>query len=199
MKAFIFLLLIGVSSSVLAAEGTKSDHFSAKVITKAMGQTMEGKFYVSGNKTRMESPANVVIIRPDKEVAWLLIPSQKAYLEQPMDPKQPNLATKAIPGETKRKEIGTETIAGKLTKKMEVTGSIDGHPILVYQWVLDELPIPVKMQSSDGSWSVEYQDVETAIQPDSLFELPADYKKTEMPPMPEMPADLPTEPPKQNS
>jgi hypothetical protein len=50
-----------------------------------------------------------------------------------------------------------------------------------------DIKFPVKMAAVDGSWTMEYKNINMGTQPDSLFELPSGYKKMTMPSMPGMP------------
>ena len=42
---------------------------------------------------------------------------------------------------------------------------------------------PVKTAAADGSWTVEYKNIDRGSQADSLFEVPAGFQKTAMPGM----------------
>jgi hypothetical protein len=50
----------------------------------------------------------------------------------------------------------------------------------MYQWISKGIAMPVKMAAVDNSWIVEYKNIKTGKQPDSLFEIPAGYQSFAM-------------------
>jgi hypothetical protein len=157
---------------------------SADMITKDGEQKQTGKLYVKGNKYRidMKSGSEYAIIRHDKNKSWIVIPSQKAYVEMPFDPKKKPAIEEKQPSETNRKLLGTEVIEGRVTKKYQVTTKERGTDGSFYQWVATDLNFPVKTTALNGSWSIEYQNIKTSVA-DNLFEIPENYEKISMPAM----------------
>ena len=51
----------------------------------------------------------------------------------------------------------------------------------VYQWWATDINFPIKTEDVDGQWKQEYKNIKMGKQDDSLFEIPAGYKKFEMP------------------
>ena len=192
MKRVVFCLavVLGIlfSGNVFAAD------FAADVVTTGQGGSMTAKVYVSGDKSRMETPGSVAISRMDKKVVWILMPDQRMYMEQPFDPSNVMSGSEKVQGELDRAPLGKETIDGKSTDKFKVTYQIEGTKNEMYQWVEGGTNLPIKSAAIDGSWSVEYKNIKTGPQPGSLFELPADYKKfsMEMPDMGSMMKDMET-------
>ncbi|MBM4330849.1 MAG: hypothetical protein FJ117_06415 [Deltaproteobacteria bacterium] len=170
--AFVF------TGSVFAAE------FSADMISKAQGEKLQSKIYMKKNKIRLETKGEEAysILRTDKNVAWMVFPKDKAYME--MVPKGPQVQGEKLRGEVSRKYLGSETIDGRPTKKYEVTLKDADISDKAYQWVATDLNYPIKISAVDGSWSTEYKNIKVGAQPDSLFELPAGYEKMAMPGMP---------------
>jgi len=191
MKCFqitaLLLLNIMLNLSVAhAAENLEQIEFSAEMVMKAHNQVMQGKIYVSNQKTRMENPMSTIIARPDLNVSWVLMPQQKMYMEQALDLSNLPKTAVHMPGEIERTEIGAETVDGKPAKKFKVTYAEGGRQDSMYQWMADGIPIPVKMESLDGSWSVEYRNVYVGPQPAVIFEVPPSYQKMAMPNMNDM-------------
>jgi hypothetical protein len=89
-----------------------------------------------------------------------------------------------VKGEVSRKKIGSETVNGHPTTKYEVTAKTDDKVTQIHQWWATDIHFPVKTAAVDGSWSMEYRDIKIGSQPDSLFEVPAGYKKMSIPGMP---------------
>jgi hypothetical protein len=162
--------------------------FSADVVTTQGGNTVNAKVFVSGEKSRMEAPGSISISRVDKKVVWILMPDQKMYMEQPFDPKKMTTSSENVEGEIERAPLGKDTINGRTADKYKVTYQIEGNKSEMFQWIESGSGLPVKSAAIDGSWSVEYRNIKTGPQPDSLFEVPEDYKKfsMDMPDMGEM-------------
>ena len=169
-------LIIGVFILSCAAMSMAED-FSADMISTSRGGIFRGKIFVSQDKVRMESPQSITITRIDKKVMWILMPQEKTYMEQALDPTKIAATSEKVNGEIERKLIGQETIDGRATKKYEVVYNQNGNRVTMFQWLADGLKIPVKLAAGDNSWTMEYKNIKTGKQPDALFEVPADYQK----------------------
>jgi hypothetical protein len=49
--------------------------------------------------------------------------------------------------------------------------------MVVLTWIAKGLNIPIKTAAEDGSWSMEYKNIQAGKQPDSLFEVPEGFTK----------------------
>jgi len=181
ITAFGFMVSLAVLGHVFAAE------FSADMINKAGGQTMQSKIYMKDNKIRMETKEEKTysIVRMDKKIMWVIMPEEKSYMEMISDQLQ-QVPGEKMKGEVGRKYLSSETVNGFPTKKYEVTIKNDEVSDKAYQWIATDLNFPIKMTALDGSWSTEYKNIKVGGQPDSLFEIPANYEKKAMPAMPGM-------------
>jgi hypothetical protein len=94
------------------------------------------------------------------------------------------MAEERVKGEVSRKKIGSETIDGHPATKYEVTAKTDDKTVQINQWWATDINFPIKTAAVDGSWSVEYRDIQIGSQPDSLFEIPSGYTKMTIPGMP---------------
>ncbi len=182
-------LCLAMSTWALAAE------LSAEVVHTGQGQQFSSKVFIKGDKVRMEGQTapgaqagqGYQIIRQDLKVMWMVDPQQQSYMEVPLgqmgDLSRRAKAGEKLPGEISRKSLGMEKIDGRPTEKMEVTYSQQGQTTTVFLWMDKGLGLPLKTAAKDGSWSVEYRKVVKGGQPDSLFEVPAGFKKVSMPAM----------------
>jgi hypothetical protein len=163
--------------------------YSADMVSTAHGQSTVTKVFAKDQKLRMESKGapTYSIMRVDKQVTWLVIPDQKSYMEMKLDRSQAPKADEKVEGEVSRKLIGPETVGGHPTQKYEVTYTAAGKTEKMYRWIASDIKFPVKMAAVDGSWTLEYRNINMATQPDGLFEVPSGYKKITMPSMPGMP------------
>lgn len=145
-----------------------------------------GKIYINSNKIRMETNEMISITRHDKMVVWLLMPNEKIYMEQALNPTDPN--QKYLPSEETAKEeiervfILNETINGYTSDKYKVTINNQGSH---YEWTSSDpgITMAVKTSAIDGSWWNEYRNISLAEPDSSLFEVPAGYAKMSMPTM----------------
>lgn len=101
-------------------------------------------------------------------------------MEQPIDPSAAAKAGVTSQGELERVPMGKETVDGRMTDKFKITYADANGNRTIYQW-LDAQGLPAKVESEDGSWSVEYKNVKPGRPPENLFEVPADYHKFAMP------------------
>ena len=169
----VFLMVLGTGRA-------SAQEFSADMVNRIGNQTSQSKLNVSQDKMRMDMKEGVMIIRMDKGVSWMLMPSEKMYMENPIDMSRVPKASKNFSNEIERTPMGVETIDGKQAEKFKVTYTEKGKPVSVYQWIVNQ-QIPVKVEALDGSFSMEYKNVSMASQPADLFEIPSGYTKMSMP------------------
>ncbi len=165
-------LIVGLHSAASCAE-----EFSAEVVNTAQDQRFEGKVYIGTDRMRMETPEAVTITRMDQKKIWVLMPPQRMYLEQSFNTASLLATSEKLPGEIERTLMGEEQVGGKPAKKFRVVYRQDGREESVFQWYVPEFSMPIKIAAGDGSWVMEYRNIKLGRQPESLFELPAGYKK----------------------
>jgi hypothetical protein len=178
-KIKFIVMVLGVFTLFFAAAAWAAD-FSADMISTAGGKVMKGKIFISNNKTRMEAQESISITRMDKKVVWILMPKDKMYMEQAFDPARSPATSEKVEGEVERKLIGQEVIDGKKTDKFLVVYTAKRKKDSMYQWIAQGIAMPVKTAAVDNSWSMEYKNIKTGKQSDSLFEVPAGYQKFSM-------------------
>ena len=176
MKAKIVYTVFFVLGMALLACPVYAQDFSADMVSSSAEGSFTGKIYVSGEKSRMEMPEAITISRMDKKVAWMLMPSEKMYMEQPLNPHSAVSTTDKIDGEIERKVEGNEQVNGRDTTKYRVTFQAEGKREEVFQWIDESAHIPVKTAAIDGSWSSEFKNIHTGPQDQSSFEIPAGYR-----------------------
>jgi len=176
------IVITGILGCVMgASHQALAKDFSADVIGQSEEGAFQGKMYVHGENVRMEMAQMITITRADQKVVWMVMPSEKMYMEQPIKPR--DVIASGAAGEAERKPLGSEAVNGKPADKFEVTYDYEGERSLVYEWVDPSLGMPVKIAAVDGSWSMEYQNIQAGPQEASLFEVPEGYQKFAMPSM----------------
>jgi outer membrane lipoprotein-sorting protein len=185
MKKRIVLLSIAMLSMFLIGTASALE-FSSDTIMTGSGRSVKGKIFMKDKKMRMENKGmpGYNIIRSDRNLMWMVMPSSKSYMEMKVDPANKPKTEEKIAGEITRKKIGSETINGHPTDKYEITYTNKGKTDKMYQWMATDIKFPVKTAAVDGSFSQEYKNIKMGGQPDSLFEVPSGYKKMTMPAMP---------------
>ena len=177
---------IAVAVVLFAAGVAQALDFSADMVTTTRGQRMSSKVFVANDKVRIEAAGAMTITRIDMKVAWLIMPKQGMYMEQPFDPEKVAGTAEKMPGELERVSLGADMVDGKPAMKYRITYTTRDDRATVIQWVDVASDIPIKTEAEDGSWSMEYKNLKVGAQDPSLFEIPAGYQKFTMPDMNEM-------------
>jgi hypothetical protein len=184
--ALLLWCVLGIAFGAHAQAPLKP--FSADQVFKVGARTMMGTVHATSTAMRMESDANgkhyINIVRGDRKVVWTLIPDKKVYYEMAM-PSLPDSAMLARNGteapNAQRQNAGTERVGDYVCDKTLVVANSGGRADAFTEWAAKELGgFVVKRQAQDGSWSVEYRNVQLASQDASLFEIPAGYQKMDL-------------------
>jgi len=175
------LLRLGLLLSFCLLPGWgQAAEFSATVVKRTNGGEVQGRIFVKGDKVRREVSTSrgltITILRPDKQLIWMVLPAQKAYMELP------NLAE--ITGELQQfsqdragmRSLGTETVNGYQCDKYETSFKTNGGSIKHFMWVARKLGMPLRITSPDGVLLTEYREIKEGGVPEALFELPAGYQ-----------------------
>jgi len=183
----VFLMAAGCGKDKEIAKGPMPQEFSATMASTSAGQTITSKIYMKPGKFRADSEmaGSSTIVRQDLNKAWTIMTSQKTYMEmEGVSDIQHQTISETVKGEVSRKELGRETVAGHSAIKYELTTKADGKVVILHQWWATDINFPVKTAADDGSWVMEYRDINIGSQPDSLFDIPSGYNKLSIPGLP---------------
>jgi hypothetical protein len=175
----IFLLL--VSSFLLFTGIAAAQDFSADLISKSKEQVFRGKIFFAKEKVRMETGETITITRLDKNMMWMLMPTENMYMEMPLGSGNIVAGAEKIRGEIERKFLGKESVDGKTADKYRIVYISGNQKAVVLTWIVSGLNVPIKTAAEDGSWSMEYKNIKTGKQSERLFEIPPGYKKFSYP------------------
>jgi hypothetical protein len=158
--------------------------FSADVVIVPKGdEPMKGKIFVKGDKVRQETSdegeTQVMIIRPDKKLTWMITPEEKTYMETPYQPSDKTFEEWTAEKEKNGKFLGEETVSGMPCKKYETIE--DGEKTVF--WISKQFPFPIKIE--DSEMTMEYKNIKLGLLNGPLFELPAGYEKMAAPIVPQ--------------
>lgn len=204
IAAFVLPLALGLASPAAAdtLPRPKID-FSADGDLKTDQLRIGSRVFYSPGKERREhrlkDTVQVIIVRHDKKLVWVLLPEQKLYMEVDMAQSQP--AVGALPADAKidRVKIGDEVVNGVPTTKYKVLISqTNGAKLKGLMWVSHD-DIIMRMNAnatgkgSKMDLSMELKNVKKTKQDASLFEIPEGYHQipTALPGM-ETPKELKT-------
>lgn len=194
MKLAVATIGLALTISPAMAAQFSADMVNANNTSK--GAPVHDKIYFANGKFRVEAggpEGNIVIVDLPANKSYLLVPSQKIYMEMshgiematamaPADPENPcpqwqkmgqNTATSGQGSSCHRE--GTDTVGGRSAVKFE-TESAD-HSIKSFVWIDQKLNFMIKTADRDGKPNMELENIKEAEQPDDLFVIPADYKK----------------------
>lgn len=179
-------LMGGLVLSFLLVGLVQAAEYSAVTVSKTHGREIQGKVFVKGEKERREAStpmgAYVTILRRDKKVMWKLMPGQKSYMEMPLDQKAMTKAPNVPEEGVTKKLLGTETLNGYEAEKYEITNvKGNGRERKIIMWISKKSEIPLRIESADKSFSIDYKDIKEGGVDDALFEVPAGYQKMNMP------------------
>jgi len=183
---WIAALAAGLAPRPAAAEGAawmrpKSDYVAHTVMEAANG-TMTGRVWASGEKERRElavsGRTHDVILRRDLGVAWILMPEQRMYLEQPLGQHE-----RMASGDLQREALGKESVNGVEAVRYRVHGTAgDGRPFEGTMWMTAE-DIPVRVVTGEGPERVriELDRLSLGFVDPGRFEIPRGWARFELP------------------
>ncbi|MHB8882500.1 MAG: DUF4412 domain-containing protein [Thermodesulfovibrionales bacterium] len=180
----LFLSALPVSGADLGA----FKNYSADMETISPQGTFTSRIFTKDKKMRMESKmkgnSSITILRPDKKVIWMLMPDSKTYMEMPLDLSRQDMQSLLNDPNIKmdKEPLGSEVVDRHPAKKYHITMTTNGKKEKSgYIWEAADLGnLPVKYQSEDLKITTIWKNVKTGVVADSVFELPAGYKKMEM-------------------
>lgn len=176
----IVLTVAFVATFGLLGGTSPAAEFSADLKIQPKGENpITGKIFVKGNKIRQEvteeGETQIVIVRPDKKVTWMLTPQEKMYMEMPFQNEDASFEEWTADREKQAKSLGEETVSGVKATKFEMVEEGDK----IYYWVSKKYPFPIKVEDPD--MVMFYENIKEGAVQDSVFELPAGYQKMSIP------------------
>ncbi len=206
MKNIAWICFSLVIAFVLSAPSSAQE-FAADMISHSPdGKVTKSKLYLTSDKERFDS---MVEIKPGTSIETHMIIDRRAKLIYLVEPQQKmilvnhvlQVASKASgngsssadpckelmrtinPTVAKQqfacKQVGRETVNGRSAEKWQMDSKwMGGGP--AYLWVDSQIKTAIKWTMPDGS-SGELQNIRVGAQAASLFVLPADYRKQDLP------------------
>ena len=187
----IFVLSLFAVTALGIAQSTFKN-YSADMETMSTQGSFSSKIFFKDGKMRMESDTqghkSTNIIRPDKKVIWMLMVDSKTYMEIPVDMSKGDIQSMLRDPniKTDKEFIANEVVDNHPAKKYHLTITTDGKKEKSgYIWEATDLGnFVVKCESENKKITTVWKNIKTGGVADSVFELPAGYKKMDTPAMP---------------
>ena len=191
LLVLIAFAIFGAWAPALAAQMNRPQtEYSADATIENEEGTMQQKVFVTPTKERKETLTGagdgaVQIFRYDSKVMWMLMPTQKMYMEHSMaggppkgnDPSQWSYEDTAV---------GEETLNGmKVTKYKTIATSTDGRKFGGFSWRTKEgINIKQDLLYKEGNdkkrMLTELNNLKIEKQDPKLFEIPDGFTKLDM-------------------
>jgi outer membrane lipoprotein-sorting protein len=189
--AAILIVLSFFAVTAFGADPGAFKNYSADMETTSAQGSFTSRIFFKDGKMRMEGTQgskSINIIRPDKKVIWMLMLASKTYMEIPLDMSKEDIQSKLRDPniKTDKEFVANEVVDKHPAKKYHLTITTNGKKEKSgYIWEATDLSnFVVKYQSEDKKITTTWKNIKTGSVADSVFELPAGYKKMDMPAMP---------------
>jgi hypothetical protein len=177
------VVLLALLAGVAACQ--RRSGFVADVTTSSTVAGMpalSGKLYLRGTQMRLDWGQFADVFDIQQRKGWRIIPAAHAYQElgsKDLSTYAPEMTNGSpcphaqVPSACKL--VGDEGVEGRKAKKWDVYNPNGFH---VYFWTDDALKITLRMAIGDAA-SYEVKNLTASSVPDSAFELPAGYEKSD--------------------
>jgi outer membrane lipoprotein-sorting protein len=186
-KTWLLALALALTGTAQAADEPGVE-YSADSSLETAESAMSGKLYFTPGMERREysndDQPTTMIVRRDKKVTWMLMPSEQMYMEMPIPEggREDDVGSYQI----EQTIVGPETVNDVETTKHKIvmTGA-DGSKMAGFSWVSKE-GIVVKLDAIsviDGDkrrFKTELKNLEIGKQDPALFEIPEGYTSMSM-------------------
>jgi len=190
LMTVVFVLAgVFVSAPLWAAQLSRPQvEYSADSVVQNEEGTTEQHVYVTPAKERRETltssgDGSVQIFRYDSKVMWMLMPSQKMYMEHQMGKNKGNDPSQ---WEFEETVMGEEVLNDmKVTKYKTIATSTDGKKYGGFSWRTKEgISLKSDLLYKEGNekkrMMTELKNVKIGKQDSKLFEIPEGYTKFDM-------------------
>lgn len=188
LRAFL-LALLSIGSSWGGEMPEPKVAYSADSVMEAEQMTVKAKVYHAPGKERREQAfgetKQIFILRKDKNIAWLLMPQRKIYMEIPFSQAKENemdLSSYQI----EQTRVGEEIVEGVRTTKSKVvmTGP-DGENFDGFLWTTPDgitmkIDAVARGKGEKARMKMTMKNLKIGKQDPALFEIPVGYRKMAM-------------------
>jgi predicted secreted protein len=163
--------------------------YSADSIMEAERMTMKAKVYHAPGKERREQAMGdlkqIFITRKDKNIAWIVMPEQKMYMEMPFA-QAPKNEMDLSSYKVEQTPVGEETIEGIKTIKSKVVmigpdgANFDGFLWVTPDGITMKVDAVARGKGEKTRMKMTLKNLKIGKQDPALFEIPVGYQKMSM-------------------
>lgn len=151
--------------------------FSAERVVKQGKSVLTTHVNAKSDRWRLEFShpqwgADVIIVRGDRAVAWLILSKRRQFVEVPIADAYRLELGERMEGELSRELVGEQTLNGFATELFDVAVAQRGETKHYYRWITKAERFPLKTVSKEGEWSEEYRHLVFTEQSPLLFDVP---------------------------
>jgi hypothetical protein len=173
------ILRLLVCCSIIWVNAASAIDFTAERVVVKNGHRDKATLYCRADMWRIEhntlGPVDVTIVRKDQGVIWLLMAHTKRFITLPFDPQIGPTCQHDFTSAGQRDLIGREILQGRSTTVSKVTVREGTEDVTYYEWLADDVKVPLRVARKDGTWLVDYGNLHVTRLPTHLFELPLSY------------------------
>jgi len=199
LKEIVFVLALAILFPVTlwAADKTFQEpdvEYSADEHMETEDFAMQAKVYHAPGKERREQDMSgmrqIMIMRSDKGVVWMLMPEQKMYMEMKMKMDQGKKDASDIKDyKIEYTVVGEEIVNGMNTTKSKVImtdkkdNKFSGFMWVSKEGIMVKMDTVSKVEGANMRVKMERMNIKIQRQDSQLFEVPSGYNKMSMPAM----------------
>src|SRR6476646_4379622 len=194
-QILVALIALATLSAWVPAQAAPMNRPQAEYSADATIENEEGattqKIFVTPTKERKEiltgsGDGAVQIFRYDNKVMWMLMPSEKMYMEYPIGERGPTTASDTSHWTYEDTAMGEDTLNGvRVTKYKTIATSTDGKKFGGFSWRTREgINVKQDLLYKEGNdkkrMLTELSNVKIGKQDPKLFEIPDGFTKLDM-------------------
>ena len=172
--------LLGITGVQAASLPIPRVDYSANRVIESEAGTFTGKVYAAKDKERTEialrGMESVTIVRRDKRLGWLLMPSHRLYSQLDLARAQQQSGSPA--DDVSVEEIGLDTVEGHATTKYKLLmkdGSAGGFIWITGEGIAIKMDMLTKEGGKKSRMTMTLTNLKVGPQDAQLFELPRGY------------------------
>lgn len=182
------VMMLGFTSATFAMDTPKAE-YSADSTMETEQATMKSHISYSPGKERREmdqgGKKQIMILRQDKKVMWMIMPEQNMYMESPLGGGDRSRPADLSSAKVESTEAGSETVNGIATKKYKVIVTTEQGKMGGFFWktpdgILVKSDLIAMEKGSKIRMKTELTNLKVGRQDPALFEIPAGYKTMDM-------------------
>ncbi len=165
MKRWARIWLWALTAALAWTPAAWAADFSADLYEQSGQSLRQGRLFVKGRWVRIQFGREVILLRPDKKVMWVMDLGSRTYRQAPFEPGIGAARFSAVEVVRRGKLIGHQDIEGR-TCQVYALKELGGWS---YFWIWLKSPFPLRME--DNHNLLEARNIRMAPQPKEIFQL----------------------------